>query len=67
VTPADLVALPPALDVPTAAAILGVGRSSAYELMRRGEWPTPVVRLGRIIRVPKAPLLDLIGLGPERA
>lgn len=59
---ADLLALPPALDIPTAAEVLGVGRSSAYELVRRGEWPTPVLRLGRVIRVPKAPLLALLGV-----
>jgi excisionase family DNA binding protein len=62
VTPEDLLALPPALDIATAAEILGVGRSSAYELIRRGDWPTPVLRLGRLIRVPKAPLLDLLGV-----
>lgn len=61
-TNADLLALPPALDIPTAAEVLGVGRSSAYELVRRGEWPTPVLRLGRVIRVPKAPLLALLGI-----
>lgn len=52
--------LPPAVDVPTAAEILGVGRSCAYELVRSGQWPTPVLRLGRLIRVPTAPLLNMV-------
>lgn len=55
-------ALPAVIDVPTAARLLGVGKSAAYELVRTGGWPTPVVRLGKLIRVPSAPLLQLIGL-----
>jgi predicted DNA-binding transcriptional regulator AlpA len=53
--------LPVVIDVPTAASILGIGRSSAYELVRTGQWPTPVLRLGRLIRIPSAPLLALVG------
>ena len=48
--------LPPVVDVVTAAAILGIGRTAAYELIRVGEWPTPVLRLGKLIRIPTAPL-----------
>ena len=33
------------------ARILGVGRSKAYELMLRGE--LPVIRIGRLVRVPR--------------
>jgi predicted DNA-binding transcriptional regulator AlpA len=55
-------ALPAVIDLTTAAQVLGVGRSSAYELVRLGEWPTPVLRIGRLIRVPSAPLLALVGL-----
>ena len=54
--------LPAVIDVPTAASVLGIGRTAAYELIRTGTWPTPVVRLGKLIRVPTAPLLDLVGL-----
>jgi predicted DNA-binding transcriptional regulator AlpA len=55
-------ALPAVLDLPTAAQVLGVGRTIAYELVRSGQWPTPVLRLGKLIRVPTAPLVDLLGL-----
>lgn len=58
----QLRALPPVVDVPTAAAVLGVGRTAAYELIRTGSWPTPTLRLGKLIRVPTAPLLELVGV-----
>ena len=61
----QLLALPPVVDLPTAANVLGVGRSSAYELVRTGQWPTPVLRLGRLIRVPSAPLLELLGVSAD--
>lgn len=54
-------ALPAVVDLPTAARVLGVGRSVAYELVRAGEWPTPVIRVGKLIRVPVAPLAALLG------
>jgi len=54
--------LPPVVDVLTAAAILGIGRTAAYELIRIGQWPTPILRLGKLIRVPSTPLLDLVGV-----
>jgi len=62
VTADELRALPAVVDLPTAARALGLGRSAAYELVRLGAWPTPVLRLGRLIRVPSAPLLELLGL-----
>lgn len=52
--------IPIVVDVPTAAAILGIGRTAAYELIRLGKWPTPVLRLGKLIRIPSAPLLELV-------
>lgn len=57
----ELRSLPPVIDVPTAARVLGIGRTAAYSLVRSGEWPSPVLRLGGTIRVPTAPLLALIG------
>ncbi len=57
----ELAALPPIVDVPTAARVLGIGRSLAYDLVRRDEWPTKVLRIGRLIKIPSAPLLALLG------
>ena len=56
--------LPPVVDVLTAAAILGIGRTAAYELIRIGQWPTPILRPGKLTRVPSAPLLDPLGVSP---
>ena len=61
----ELRELPPVLDVPAAAALLGVGRTAAYAAVRAGTWPTPVLRLGRLVRIPSAPLLELLGLPAE--
>lgn len=52
--------LPQFLTVPQAATVLGIGRTLAYELVRTGTWPTPVIRLGKLIKIPSGPLLDLI-------
>ncbi len=58
----ELDALPAVVDVPTAARVLGLSRTAAYELIRVGGWPTPVFRLGRLIRIPTAPMLSLLGV-----
>lgn len=58
----EIKGLPPVVDVPTAAAVLGIGRTAAYELIRTNTWPTPVVKLGKSIRIPSAPLLALVGV-----
>jgi predicted DNA-binding transcriptional regulator AlpA len=51
------------LDVPQAARLLGIGRTLAYELVRTDQWPTPVIRLGRLIRIPTRPLIELMSTG----
>ena len=56
----DARALPAVLDLPAAAALLGLGRTTAYRLVREQCWPTPVLRLGRLIKVPTQPLLALL-------
>ncbi len=58
----QLMALPAVIDVPTAASVLGLSRTTAYELIRIGQWPTPVLRLGKLIRLPTGPILDLLGV-----
>ena len=63
----QLRALPAVVDVPTAAAVLAIGRTAAYELVRSGRWPTPIVRLGHRIRIPTAPLLVLLGVSTDFA
>ena len=55
------------LSVEQAAEIMGIGRTLAYALVRAGRWPTPVVRVGRLIKIPAAPLNRLVATGsPSR-
>jgi hypothetical protein len=54
------------VDVSTAARALGLGRSTAYELARRDEFPCPVLRVGSSYRVPTAGLLRVLGIEPPR-
>lgn len=62
--PRTLADLPPVLDLATAARLLGIGRTTAYQLVRADAWPTRVLRLGRQIRIPTAQLLELVGSDP---
>jgi hypothetical protein len=61
----DLRQLPVVVDLVTAAAVLGVGRTAAYEMVRSGCWPTPVLRLGNRIRVPTVALRELLRVSTE--
>ncbi len=54
----------PTLSAEEAFRLLGCGRTSGYEMIRRDEFPVPVLHLGRVIRIPTAPLLELLGLRP---
>jgi len=63
-TSTELLALPVTIDVPTAARALGLGRSTAYELARRGEFPCRVLRVGSSYRVPTADLMRVLGIDP---
>jgi hypothetical protein len=53
------------VDLMTAAAALGLGRTKAYELARRKEFPCRVIRIGGVYRVPTAGLLELLGVAAE--
>ena len=49
----------------TAARILGIGRTKAYELARRGEFPCLVIRVGDLYRVSTPDLLRLLSTGTD--
>ena len=66
-TLADIPNLPPALDIPTVAALLGISRTSAYQLAAADHLPVPVIRVGRSLRVPTTPLLAVLGLAEKAA
>ncbi|MGZ6609008.1 MAG: helix-turn-helix transcriptional regulator [Solirubrobacteraceae bacterium] len=66
--PADL-QLPDANDRPVisaeeAFAALGIDRSTGYRAIRDGTFPLPVIRVGRVIRVPTIALGQLLASEP---
>jgi len=53
------------VDLMTAARALGLGRTKAYELARREQFPCRVIRIGETYRIPTAGLLELLGVTAE--
>jgi hypothetical protein len=65
-TAAQVQALGVRTDVPTAYDILtGLGRDEAYRSVKRGAFPVPVLKIGRHLVVPTAPILELLRLAPQ--
>jgi hypothetical protein len=60
------VLMPAVLNLVQAARLLGLGRTTAYRLVHRDQWPTPVLWLGGQIKIPTQPLLDLLACGIRR-
>jgi hypothetical protein len=50
------------VDVETAGAILGIGRSKAYELAKNDEFPVRILRIGRRYLVPTSLILAVLGI-----
>jgi predicted site-specific integrase-resolvase len=48
------------VDLVAAARMLGIGRTLAYRHVQEGRWPTPIIRSGRLIKVPLEPLGEYI-------
>lgn len=52
--------------IPEAAELIGVSRNTAYEEAKTGELAgVPVIRVGRRLLIPRARLLDVLGLTDE--
>ena len=49
-------------DLPTAGRFWGLGVSASYEAHRRGQFPCPVVKIGKRLRVPTSELLTALGI-----
>jgi predicted DNA-binding transcriptional regulator AlpA len=60
----ELSDLPASVSLLEAAGALGIGRTSAYNLARQGQFPCPLIRVGALYRVPTAGLLRLLALTP---
>ncbi|WP_106399948.1 helix-turn-helix domain-containing protein [Actinocorallia populi] len=62
----DLGSLPPFINLMTAAGILGIGRTKAYELARKGKFPCHVIVVGASYKVSLKELIKLMS-PPEEA
>ncbi|MFI9149515.1 DNA-binding protein [Streptomyces sp. NPDC053367] len=60
----ELLALPPTVNVTTAARALGIGVHKAYSLIRNGSFPVQTLRLGSTVKVPTAALWAVLGVTP---
>jgi excisionase family DNA binding protein len=49
--------------IPEAAKLIGLSRNQGYELARRGE--LPIVKMGKLLFVPKARLHKMFGLNEK--
>jgi excisionase family DNA binding protein len=54
------------LTVPEAAELLGVHKLTAYDAIRRGDFPVPVIKVGRRYVVPVAALDRLLSGREEK-
>lgn len=64
-TRSELLALPAAVDIETAARAFGLGRTTAYALAKAGDFPCQVIRAGRSYRAVTADLLRVLHIAPE--
>jgi excisionase family DNA binding protein len=62
-TLAEVLSLPAMVTLEHAARALRIGRTTAYELAQKGEFPVLVHRVGKKYLVPTAPLLRFLGVG----
>lgn len=58
----EVLSLPPAVSVATAARALSVSADKAYELIKRDEFPAKIIPLGRTQKVATASLWDALGV-----
>lgn len=58
----ELLSLPVSVDIVTAGRAFGCGRTKAYELVQRGEFPCRVLKLGLTYRVARADLFRVLGI-----
>jgi uncharacterized phage protein gp47/JayE len=63
----ELLALPVSVDLVTAGRCFGIGRTKAFELAQRGEFPCRVIRVGVRYRVPRSALIGALGIDPAAA
>lgn len=63
----EVLDLPVAISLDDANRALGLGRSNAYAMAKNGEYPLPVLRIGRRYRCKRSDLLRLLGIADPEA
>ena len=65
----EILSLPVSVPLVQAGRAFGLGRSAAFDLYHRGEFPVGVLRVGKRLLVPRAQILRALGIegGPCRA
>lgn len=66
-TVAEVYALPAMPTAKDAFAAMGIGNDLGYGLINSDEFPIPVIKLGRALRVRRSELLAYLGLGDDEA
>ena len=66
-TRSELLALPAAVDVETAARAFGIGRTTAYALARTDQFPCRVLRAGKAYRVITEDMLRVLHITPDNS
>lgn len=61
----EVAALPPVVSLATAARALGFGATKAADLYQAGDFPCPVLKLGRSYKVRKADLLTVLKMNAD--
>jgi len=64
---AELLALPVSVPLTLAGRGFGLGRTKASELAREGEFPCPVIRVGKRYRVARTVLYETLKFDPVAA
>ena len=58
-------ALPAVVDIDTSARVLMLGRTNAYAMARRGDFPVPLLRFGTQYRARRVDLMELLGISDD--
>ncbi|GAA2407332.1 hypothetical protein GCM10010420_39270 [Streptomyces glaucosporus] len=61
----ELLKLPASAPLEIGNKAFGIGRTTGYALVKRGEYPCKVLRLGNAYRVITADLLRVLGVEPD--
>lgn len=58
----ELLALPVTVNLVTAGRAFGLGRTKAFELAKRDEFPCRLIRVGVKYRAPRSAILEALGI-----